>query len=186
LVDTFFLTAECFMDHLINFMNNKCYLPFPLSQFPLIVNPSCIPYSFCSLPVLILITIKIIFVLSGWSGSVLSGLQWGFIGLIYSWLLLSLSSDHLFSPFIISYFLSIQTPHISQNIVSPPCSLINIKTICMDWIAWSWYIMSQIYFVFLRVVMHGYLKYYFLINYTCRMDFFSRGSHGQGNRGKGN
>ena len=34
--------------------------------------------------------------------------------------------------------------------------------------------------------MHGYLKDYFLIDYTCRMGFFSRGSHGRGNRGRGN
>jgi hypothetical protein len=46
--------------------------------------------------------------------------------------------------------------------------------------------MNQIYFIFLRVVMHGYLKDYLLIDYTCRMSFFSQGSHGRGNRGRGN
>jgi hypothetical protein len=34
--------------------------------------------------------------------------------------------------------------------------------------------------------MYGYLKYYFLINHACRMSFFSRGSNGQGNIGRGN
>jgi hypothetical protein len=34
------------MDRLINFMNNKRYLPFPLSHFPLITNPSHIPKHF--------------------------------------------------------------------------------------------------------------------------------------------
>ena len=34
--------------------------------------------------------------------------------------------------------------------------------------------------------MHGYLKDYFIIYYTCRMSFFSQGSHGRGNRGRGN
>ena len=114
-------------------------------SFSLITTPSHIPYSFCSSPIIILITAKRICVLSGWSGSVLSGLQRGFIGFLYSWLLFSLSSDHFFSPFIISYFSSLQTPHISQDPVSPPFSLINSKTICMDWIAWVWYILSQIY-----------------------------------------
>jgi hypothetical protein len=33
--------------------------------------------------------------------------------------------------------------------------------------------------------MHGYLKYYFLINCKCNMSFFSRGIHGRGNRGRG-
>jgi hypothetical protein len=46
--------------------------------------------------------------------------------------------------------------------------------------------MSQIYFIFLIVVMHGYLKYYFLIDHACRMSFFNRGSHNQGNKGQGN
>jgi hypothetical protein len=31
--------------------------------------------------------------------------------------------------------------------------------------------MSQIYFIFLRVVMYGYLKYYFLIDHACKMSF---------------
>jgi hypothetical protein len=34
--------------------------------------------------------------------------------------------------------------------------------------------------------MYGYLKDYLLIDHTCRMSFFSRGSHGRGNRGRGN
>ena len=37
-------------------------------------------------------------------------------------------------------FRSIQTPHISQDLLFTPCSLMNSKTICMDWIAWVWYI----------------------------------------------
>jgi hypothetical protein len=34
--------------------------------------------------------------------------------------------------------------------------------------------------------MYGYLKDYLLISHECRMSFFSQGSHGQGNRGRGN
>jgi hypothetical protein len=34
--------------------------------------------------------------------------------------------------------------------------------------------------------MYGYLKDYFLIDHACRMSFFSRGSHGRGNRGVSN
>jgi hypothetical protein len=34
--------------------------------------------------------------------------------------------------------------------------------------------------------MHGYLKDYLLIVNICRMSFFSRESHGRGNRGRGN
>jgi hypothetical protein len=34
--------------------------------------------------------------------------------------------------------------------------------------------------------MYGYLKYYLLIDHTCRMSFFNRGSHGRGNIGRGN
>jgi hypothetical protein len=34
--------------------------------------------------------------------------------------------------------------------------------------------------------MYGYLKDYFLIDHTCRMIFFSRGSHGRGNMGRAN
>jgi hypothetical protein len=34
--------------------------------------------------------------------------------------------------------------------------------------------------------MYGYLKDYLLIYHACRMSFFSLGSHGRGNRGKGN
>jgi hypothetical protein len=33
-------------------------------------------------------------------------------------------------------------------------------------------LLSQIYFIFLRVVMYGYLKYYLLIDHACRMSFF--------------
>jgi hypothetical protein len=32
--------------------------------------------------------------------------------------------------------------------------------------------------------MYGYLKDYFLINNACNMSFFSRGSHGRGNKGR--
>jgi hypothetical protein len=52
-----FLTAKYVMDCLINLMNSKRFFP-SLSHFPLITTPSHIPYSFCSLPVLILITTK--------------------------------------------------------------------------------------------------------------------------------
>jgi hypothetical protein len=47
-------------------------------------------------------------------------------------------------------------------------------------------LLSQIYFIFLRVVMYGYLKDYFLINHACMMSFLSRHSHEGGNRGRGN
>jgi hypothetical protein len=144
-----FLTAKYVMDCLINLMNNKHFSP-SLSNFPLITTPWHIPYSLCSPPFLMLITAKRIFVLSGWSGSVLSGLQWGFIWLIYSWLLLSLSSDHFFSPFIISFFSPNTNPSRFLEHYFTLCSLINVRKNCMDWIAWAWYILIQIYFVFLR------------------------------------
>jgi hypothetical protein len=32
-------------------------------------------------------------------------------------------------------------------------------------------LLRQIYFIFLRVVMYGYLKDYLLIDHTCRMGF---------------
>ena len=124
------------MDHLITSMNSNFPSSLPLFHFPFFE----IDYSQ-----------ENFYVKMDESGSVLGGLQWGFIGFIYNWLLLSWINDHLFSPFIISYFFSIQTPHIFQNTVSPTCSLINVRTICMDLIALDLYTQSQIYFVFLRI-----------------------------------
>ena len=46
LVGASILNEECFMDHLINFMNSNCSPPLPLFHFMLITNPSHIPYSF--------------------------------------------------------------------------------------------------------------------------------------------
>jgi hypothetical protein len=46
------------MDCLINLMNNKHLFSPSLFHFLLIINPSHIPYSFCSPHVLILITSK--------------------------------------------------------------------------------------------------------------------------------
>ena len=58
-----------------------------------------------------------------------------FIGLIYSGLLLSLSNDHFFSPFIISYFHSIQTPHVSQNTVfTPPAHWLTLEQFLWIWL----------------------------------------------------
>jgi len=46
-------------------------------------------------------------------------------------------------------FRSIQIPHISQDPLFTPCSLINNKTICMDSIAWVWYITeSNLFHIF--------------------------------------
>jgi hypothetical protein len=63
LVDAYFPYYKYVMDCLINIMNNKRFLSPSLSHFSLIINPSHIPYSFCSPPVLILITTKEDFVL---------------------------------------------------------------------------------------------------------------------------
>ena len=142
------LLRSMFMDHLINLMNSNSLSSLPWFHFPLITNPITSPFHFFTPCSEINYSQKNSCVKMDERGSVLCGLQCSFIGFLYSWLLLSLSNNHFLSPFIISYFRSIQTPHISQDPVSSLCSLINSKTICMDWIAWAWYIMSQIYFVF--------------------------------------
>jgi len=144
------LLCSMFMDHLINLMNNNHHSSLPWFHFPLITNPITFPFHFFTPCSEINYSQDNLCVKMDESDSVLCALQWGFIGLIYSWLLLSLGSDHAFSPFIISYFRSTQTPQVSLNLFSPPYSLINSKTICMDWIAWVWYILSQIYFIFLK------------------------------------
>jgi hypothetical protein len=84
LVGASILTAECFMDRLINFMNNNHYPPLPLSHFPLITNPSHIPYSFFTPCSDIDYNQENFCVKVDESGSVLGGLQWSFIGLLYS------------------------------------------------------------------------------------------------------
>jgi hypothetical protein len=40
------LFAECFMDHLINFMSSNRLSSLPLFHFPLITNPITFSYSF--------------------------------------------------------------------------------------------------------------------------------------------
>jgi hypothetical protein len=56
------LLSQNVMDHLINFMNSNCSSPLPLFHFLLITNPVT-SHIHLSLHVLILITVKRIYVL---------------------------------------------------------------------------------------------------------------------------
>ena len=86
--------------------------------------------------------------------------------LVYSWLLLSLipPSHHIM-------FLSIQIPHISQDPLFTPCSLINNKTNCMDWITWVWYIVEPNLFHIFKIC-HVWLFKRLFSNHSCMQEWF--------------
>ena len=134
------------MDHLINFMNNNHSFSLPLFHFLLITNPIAFPYSFFTPCSEIDYSQENFGIKAVESGSVLFGLQWCFIGFLHSWLLLSLSSNHVLFPLIMSCLSQYKPLTYPREPFFTPYSLINNKTICMDWIAWVWCIVEPILF----------------------------------------
>jgi len=76
-----------------------------------------------------------------------------------------------FPPSLYHIFLNTNPSHISEPFFTPLSHWLTVKQFVRIGLHESDTLLSQIYFIFLRVVMYGYLKDYFLIDHTCRMIF---------------